>query len=157
MNLLNEKIVKLLIKKRLTISLAESCTGGLLSKNITSVSGSSKVFSLGLIVYSNQSKIKILKIPKKIIKKYGAVSEEVCLLMLKNLNEISKTNISVSITGIAGPSGGTKKKPVGLIFLGIKKDNKFKIKKFVFKDKGREYIQKIAVKKSLELILGLIK
>ena len=146
-----------MIKKRLTISLAESCTGGLLSKNITSVSGSSKVFSLGLIVYSNQSKIKILKIPKKIIKKYGAVSEEVCLLMLKNLNEISKTNISVSITGIAGPSGGTKKKPVGLIFLGIKKDNKFKIKKFVFKNKGREYIQKITVKKSLELILGLIK
>jgi len=124
MRLLSQKIVSLLIKKKLTISVAESCTGGLLSSAITSVSGSSKVFTLGLVAYSNQSKTKVLKVPKNIIKKYGSVSAPVCLAMVKNLSKISKTNISVSITGIAGPKGGVKQKPVGLVFIGIKKGNK---------------------------------
>ena len=109
MKKLSLKVVKLLIKKRLKISLAESCTGGLLSSSITSISGSSKVFTLGLVTYSNKAKINILKVPKNIILKYGAVSHETCLSMVKNLNKISKTNISVSITGVAGPNGGTKK------------------------------------------------
>ena len=113
------KIVKLLKRKRLNISFAESCTGGMLSSVVTSISGSSKVFNLGLITYSNESKIKVLKIPKKIIRKYGAVSEQVCVAMVKNLNKISKTNMALSITGIAGPKGGTKKKPVGLVYIGI--------------------------------------
>ena len=121
MKKLSQKVVKLLTKKRLKISFAESCTGGLLSSSITSISGSSKVFTLGFVTYSNLAKINILKVPKKILIKHGAVSYETCLYMVKNLYKISKTNISVSITGIAGPKGGTKNKPVGLVYIGIKK------------------------------------
>jgi len=153
----SKKIVKLLKKKKIKISFAESCTGGMLSSTITSVNGSSKVFTLGVVAYSNQSKIKVLKVPKNIIRKYGSVSEPVCLAMVKNLNKISKTNISVSITGIAGPSGGTKIKPVGLIYIGIKKGNRVEVKKYLFKNKGRSYIQKAAVNKSLGLILSFLK
>ena len=154
---LPKKIVKLLIKKKLKISFAESCTGGLLSSAITSVSGSSKVFNLGLVTYSNQSKIKVLKVSKKIIRKYGAASEQVCKAMAKNVSKIGKTNMSVSVTGIAGPSGGTRKKPVGLVYVGIKKGNKISIKKYLFKNKGRSYIQKATVNKCLGLILSSLK
>ena len=153
----SKKTVNLLKKKKLKISIAESCTGGLLSGAITSVSGSSKVFTLGLIAYSNQSKIKVLKVSKKIIRKYGSVSEQVCKAMVKNVSKIGKTNISVSITGIAGPSGGSKIKPVGLVYVGIKKGNRAEVKKYLFKNKGRSYIQKAAVNKSLELILSFLK
>ena len=153
----SKKIIILLKKKKLRISFAESCTGGLLSSTITSVSGSSKVFSLGLVAYSNQSKTKVLRISKNIIRKYGSVSEQVCKAMVKNVNKIGKTNISVSITGIAGPSGGTKIKPVGLVYVGIKKGNRTEIKKYLFKNKGRSYIQKAAVNKSLGLILSFLK
>jgi len=153
----SKKIVSLLKRKKLKISIAESCTGGLLSSAITSVSGSSKVFTLGLVAYSNQSKTKVLRVSKNIIRKYGSVSKQVCLTMVKNLNKISKTNISVSITGIAGPSGGTKIKPVGLVYAGIKKGNSIEVKKYLFKNKGRAYIQKAAVNKSLELILSFLK
>ena len=157
MKKLSQKVNKLLTKKRLKISFVESCTGGLLSSSITSVSGSSKVFSLGLVTYSNQAKINILKVPKKIITKYGAVSYETCLSMVKNLNKISKTNISISITGIAGPKGGTKKKPVGLVYIGIKKNNKTLVKKYLFNNKKRSSIQKATVNKALNLILAFIK
>ncbi len=152
-----KKIVGLLKRKKLKISIAESCTGGMLSNTITSVSGSSKIFTLGLVAYSNQSKIKVLKVPKNIIRKYGSVSEPVCLAMVKNLSKISKTNISVSITGIAGPSGGTKIKPMGLVYVGIKKGNRTEVKKYLFKNKGRSYIQRAAVNKSLGLILSFLK
>ena len=157
MKKLSQKIVKLLTKKKLKVSFAESCTGGLLSNSITSISGSSKVFTIGLITYSNQSKISILKVPKNIIRKYGAVSYEACLSMVKNLGKISKTNISVSITGIAGPKGGTKQKPVGLVFIAIKKGNKTLVKKYLFKNKKRISIQRAAVIKSLNLILNFLK
>ena len=157
MKKLSQKVVKLLIKKNLKISFAESCTGGLLSSSITSISGSSKVFTLGLITYSNQAKINILKVPKKIILKHGAVSYETCFSMVKNLNKISKTNISLSITGVAGPKGGTKQKPVGLVFIGVKKGNKTLVKKFLFRSKKRNSIQKSTVNKSLNLILRLAK
>ena len=157
MKKLPQKIVKLLSKKNLKISFVESCTGGLLSCTITSVSGSSKVFSLGLVTYSNQSKNNILKIPKKTLIKYGAVSYESCLSMVKNLSKISKTEVSVSITGIAGPKGGSWKKPVGLVYIGIKKGNKTLIIKHLFKNKGRLYIQRTAVNKSLGIILSFIK
>ena len=157
MKKLSQKVVKLLIKKKLKISFAESCTGGLLSSFITSISGSSKVFTIGLVTYSNNAKIKILKVPKKIIMKYGAVSYETCLSMVKNLNKISKTNISVSITGIAGPKGGTKQKPVGLVFIGIKKGNKTLVKKYLFKNKRRNSIRKSSVNKALNLILSFAK
>jgi len=157
MKLLAKKIVKILIKKKLKISFAESCTGGLLSSAITSVNGSSKVFTLGLLTYSNQSKTQILKVSKNIIRKYGSVSEQVCLAMVKNLSKISKTNMSVSITGIAGPSGGTKIKPVGLVYVGIKKNDRAEVKKYLFKNNGRSYIQKATVNKSLRLILSFLK
>ena len=157
MELLNKNIVKKLTKKKLKISFAESCTGGILSRAITSVSGSSKVFNLGLITYSNESKIKVLKISKKIIRKYGAVSEQVCKAMAKNISKIGKTNMSVSVTGIAGPKGGSKKKPVGLVYVGIKKGQKIQVKKYLFKNKDRFYIQKAAVNKSLKLILNSLK
>ena len=157
MKKLTQNIVKLLSKKKLKISFGESCTGGLLSSTITSISGSSKIFTLGLITYSNHSKINTLKVPKKIIIKYGAVSYETCLSMVKNLNKISKTNISLSITGVAGPKGGTKQKPVGLVFIGIKKGNKTLIKKHLFKNKKRVSIQKSTVNKALNLILTFAK
>ena len=157
MKKLSLKTVRLLTKKRLKISFAESCTGGLLSSSITSISGSSKVFTIGLVTYSNQSKISILKVPINIIRKHGAVSYEACLSMVKNLNKISKTNISLSITGIAGPKGGTKKKPIGLVFIGIKKDNKTLVRKYLFKNKKRTTIQRTAVNKALNLILSILK
>ena len=157
MKKLSEKVVQLLRKKGLNISFAESCTGGLLSSSITAISGSSKVFNLGLITYSNKSKMDILKVPKKIINKYGAVSYETCLCMVKNLNKISKTNISISITGIAGPKGGTKTKPVGLVFIGLKKGNKIVVKRFLFKNKNRNSIQLATVGKALSLILSVTK
>ena len=157
MKKLSQKIVKLLIKKKLKVSFAESCTGGLLSSSITSINGSSKVFILGLVTYSNQSKINTLKVPKKTIMKHGAVSYETCLSMVKNLNKITKTNISVSITGVAGPKGGTKQKPVGLVFIGIKKGNKTFVKKYLFKNMKRNSIQKAAVTRSLNLILNFLK
>ena len=154
-NLAN-KIVKKLIKKRLKISLAESCTGGMLSSTITSISGSSKVFNMGFITYSNKAKMSVLKVPKKIITKHGAVSKECCLSMVKNLSKISKANISVSITGIAGPNGGTKLKPVGLVYIGIKKGNKIFVKEKRFKSKNRNTIQTLTAKNTLNDILKLI-
>tara|TARA_Y100001960_G_scaffold62641_1_gene65587 strand:- start:170 stop:643 length:474 start_codon:yes stop_codon:yes gene_type:complete len=154
---LSKIVVDKLIKKKIKISFAESCTGGLLTSTITSVSGSSKIFNLGLITYSDQSKIKLLKVSKKAIKKYGAVSEQICFAMVKNVNKIAKTKMSVSITGIAGPSGGTTKKPVGLVYIGIKKGNKINIRKYLFKNKGRSYIQRSTVNKCLGLISTFLK
>ena len=154
---LNQKVVSILKKKKMNISFAESCTGGLLSSAITSVNGSSKVFTMGFITYSNQSKITVLKVPKKIIKKYGAVSIQCCLAMINNLYKISKSNLCISITGIAGPMGGTKQKPVGLVYIGIKTKKKVTVSKYNFKNKGRTFIQNQAVKKSLNLLLKLIK
>ena len=157
MKKLLQKVVKTLIKKKLKISFAESCTGGLLSSYITSISGSSKVFTFGIVTYSNQAKINILKVPKKIIMKHGAVSHETCLSMAKNIQKISKSNISVSITGVAGPKGGTKDKPIGLVYIGIKKGNKILTKKFLFKNKKRNLIQRLTVNKALNLILSFAK
>ena len=156
MNNLANKLVKKLIQKKLRISFAESCTGGMLSSTITSVSGSSKIFDLGFVTYSNKTKINILKVPKRIIVKHGAVSQECCLSMVKNLSKISKANISVSITGIAGPNGGTKLKPVGLVYIGIKKGNKIIIKENLFKNKNRISIQKATVSMSLKIINKII-
>ena len=156
MSTLSLKIVKLLSKKKLTVSFAESCTGGLLASSITSVSGSSKVFNMGLVTYSNNAKIKLLKVTKKTISKYGAVSYETCLSMVKNLSKISKSNISMSITGVAGPSGGTKEKPVGLVYIGLKKGSKTIIKKNLFKSKKRVSIQKTTVTQALKMILNTL-
>ena len=155
--ILIKKIISLLEKNRLSLSIAESCTGGMLSSSITSVSGSSKVFSMGLVTYSNRSKINVLKVPNKLIKKYGAVSVQCCSIMVNNLSKISKSKVCVSITGIAGPKGGSKQKPVGLVYVGIKIGRKVIVNKSMFKNKGRAYIQKQSVKKSLNLLLKLIR
>ena len=156
MNILASTLVKKLNKKKLKISFAESCTGGMLSSVITSIRGSSKVFNLGMITYSNKAKIDILKVPKKIISKYGAVSSECCFSMVKNISKISKADISVSITGIAGPNGGTKLKPVGLVYIGIKKDNKISIIEKKFGSKSRKTIQTLTTKNALKNVLKLI-
>jgi PncC family amidohydrolase len=156
MKSLSNKVVQKLIKKKLKFSFAESCTGGLLSSSITSISDSSKVFNLGFVTYSNKAKIEILKVPKKIINKYGAVSKECCLSMVKNLSKISKANISISITGIAGPNGGTKLKPVGLVYIGIKKGNKVITRKNLFKNKNRISVQNATVSTVLNLIDNII-
>jgi nicotinamide-nucleotide amidase len=147
---------KKLIKKKLTISVAESCTGGLLSHNLTKLANSSKYFQMGLTTYSNQAKIKILKVNKNIIRKYGAVSAECCKAMVKNLSKISKSKINVSITGIAGPGGASKNKPVGLVYIGINKGKKLIVKENIFKAKERYSIQSLTVKKVIKTILKII-
>ena len=149
-------LVNKLQKKKLKISFAESCTGGMLATAITSISGASKIFNLGLITYSNEAKINILRVNKKIIQKYGAVSPECCEAMVKNLSKISKADVNVSITGIAGPKGGTKTKPVGLVYIGVKKSNKLIVTKNIFKQKKRNDIQKATVKRALYLVNTLI-
>ena len=154
---LNKKIVLLLKRKKLKVAFAESCTGGMLSSTITSVGGSSKVFTMGLVTYSNQAKTSLLKIPEKIIKKYGAVSVQCCLSMVNNLSKISKSKVCVSITGIAGPKGGSKQKPVGLVYIGIRVGKKVVVNKCNFKNKGRIFIQKQTVKKTLNLLAQSIK
>jgi nicotinamide-nucleotide amidase len=151
-----KNLVKILIKKKFKIAFAESCTGGMLASELTSISGASKVFNLGLVTYSNQVKISVLKVNKSIIQKYGAVSPQCCQAMVKNLAKISKAQINVSITGIAGPNGGTKKKPVGLVYIGVKKNNKILITKNIFKQKSRKAIQKTTVKRTLRIIKSLI-
>ena len=147
---------KNLINKKLTISVAESCTGGLLAHNLTKIANSSKYFQLGLTTYSNQAKIKILKVNKNIIQKHGAVSNECCKAMVINLSKISKSKINVSITGIAGPGGGTKDKPVGLVYIGIKKGKNLLIIKNKFNSGDRNKIQRLTVKKVIKLIIDLI-
>ena len=153
---LNQKIVSVLKKKKFKLAIAESCTGGMLSSAITSVSGSSKVFSMGLVTYSNQAKTSVLKVPKQIIKKNGAVSVQCCLAMVNKLSRISKSKVCISITGIAGPSGGSKLKPIGLVYVGIKFGKKIIINKYNFKNNGRNFIQEQTVKKTLISLLALI-
>ena len=150
------KLIYLLRKKKLKLAIAESCTGGMLSSAITSVSGASKVFTMGLVTYSNQAKINILKVPKKIIQKHGAVSIQCCLSMVNSLSKISKSKLCISITGVAGPKGGTKQKPVGLVYIGIKNGKRIVVNKNQFKNKGRNAIQKATVNKTLKLILKQI-
>ena len=147
---------KKLIKKKLTISVAESCTGGLLAHNLTKLANSSKYFEMGITTYSNQAKIKILKVNKNIIKKYGAVSHECCKAMVRNLSKISKSKINISITGIAGPGGATKNKPIGLVYIGIKKGKTLLVKENRFKSNNRNSIQKLTVREVIKIVLNLI-
>ena len=149
------KLIDLLRKRKFKFAIVESCTGGLLSSSITSISGASKVYSMGMITYSNKSKINNLKIKKDIIDTYGAVSPQCCLAMVKNLKKISGCDVSVSITGIAGPKGGTKKKPVGLVYLGIITKKNTNIHKLHFKKKNRKFIQKNTVRVAIEKLLKI--
>ena len=151
-----KQIIELLKYKKRTLSVAESCTGGMLAQTITEINGASKIFKFGLITYSNQSKIKYLNVPLGIIKTYGAVSKQCCFSMVNNLSKISKAKLYVAITGVAGPTGGSKLKPVGLVYIGIKKGNKIIVNKYLFKNKDRKSIRVNSVKKSLELIKKFI-
>ena len=143
--LLYKKIINKLLKKNITVSVAESCTGGLLSSKFTSIAGISKIFNMGLITYSNKSKSSFLKISQNDLKKYGAVSHQTAVLMVKNLQRLTKSKLCISTTGIAGPSGGTKGKPVGLIYFGVKYRNKTIILEKKFKG-SRLQIQQKTVK-----------
>ena len=147
---------KKLIKKKLTISVAESCTGGLLAHNLTKLANSSKYFQMGLTTYSNQAKVKILKVNNNIIKKYGAVSYQCCKAMVRNLSKISKSKINISITGIAGPGGASKNKPVGLVYIGIKKGRTLLVKENRFKSNNRNSIQKSTVREVIKIVFNSI-
>ncbi|WP_440634859.1 CinA family protein [Candidatus Pelagibacter sp. HIMB1746] len=151
-----KKLHKKLIDKKLTISVAESCTGGLLASNLTKLANSSKYFQMGLITYSNEAKTKILKVDRNIINKYGAVSKECCEEMVKNLSKISKSKINVSITGIAGPGGGSELKPVGLVYIGIKTGKYLLILENKFGSRNRSSIQKNTVREVLNKITKII-
>ena len=144
---------EVLRKKKIKISVAESCSGGLISYNLTKLPGSSKYFIMGVICYSNESKIKFLKVKKETLLKYGAVSVETCKQMCNNLLKISKSNIAISITGIAGPDGGSIQKPIGLVYIGIASEKKIQIKKFLYSKKlSRINIQQEALKSTIKLI-----
>jgi nicotinamide-nucleotide amidase len=147
---------KKLINKKLTLSVAESCTGGLLATNLTRLADSSKFFQIGLVTYSNLAKIKILKVNKELINKHGAVSNKCCSSMVVNLSKLSKSNINISITGIAGPNGGTKDKPVGLVYIGLKKGNKTIIKKKLFTSPSRLVVQLLTVNEAIKMTLKII-
>jgi len=155
--MINKRIINKLIKNKITISVAESCTGGLIASEITSVPNSSNIFNLGLVTYSNQSKEKLLKIKKQNLRKYGAVSAQICKDMVENLFKISKTDLCISTTGIAGPSGGSKLKPIGLVYIGIKFKKISKIYMYNFNKKlERNKIQKKTVNTAFNLLNQIV-
>jgi len=138
-----KKVIKRLLQGKITISVAESCTGGLLCSKIVSEVGVSKIFNIGLVTYSNKSKSNLLKIPPSNLKRNGAVSYETAKQMVKNLKKLSKSKLCISITGIAGPSGGTKKKPVGLVFFAISFKNKITVFEKKFQGSRKQIQEKI--------------
>ena len=150
-NFLSKQIGRLLTKKRLTLAVAESCTGGLLSSAITDIGGSSKYFLLGIVAYSRIQKEKLLKIPLSILKKYSPVSQETVKLMAQNIRKIALTDIGIGITGYAGPKGGRLKNPRGTVYIGLAFKEKTEVKKYSFGGQRKE-IKKKAVKKALELL-----
>ncbi|MDP2939365.1 MAG: CinA family protein [Candidatus Omnitrophota bacterium] len=146
-----QKIAKLLKQKHKTISIAESCTGGLICHKLTNIPGSSRYFKLGIVAYSNQAKINLLNISENLIKTKGAVSKEACLLMAKNIRKIAKTDFGMAITGIAGPTGATATKPVGLVYIALAIAEKSIVKKFNFKGR-RLSIKSLAAESALKLL-----
>ena len=146
-----EAVGRILRKSKKTLAIAESCTGGLVSDRITNVSGSSDYFRMGLVTYSNKIKEDILDVPGKLLKKYGAVSKEVALKMAKEVRRLANANIGVGITGIAGPGGGTKTKPIGLVYIALVTNNKKIVKEFRFKG-SRRNIKLQASQAALNLI-----
>ena len=148
---LEEVVGGLLKKKRKTISVAESCTGGLISKRFTNVSGSSEYFERGVVSYSNQAKMELLKVPQEMIEKYGAVSEQVAILMAEGIRRLAKTDYGLSATGIAGPTGGTPEKPVGLVWIGFAHENDSFAERFLFGE-DRETNRQRAAQAALNLV-----
>ena len=149
---LSKQIHNLLLKSKKTISVAESCTGGLLSKTLTDISGSSKYFILGIVAYNNRIKTSILKISPALINKNGAVSAEVAEKMSQSVMRLGKTDYGIGITGIAGPTGGTATKPIGTVYIAVSNKNKIFSKRFNFTG-SRDAIRKKATLASLKLLL----
>jgi len=129
---LEEVVGRLLSEKKQTIAVAESCTGGLIGARITNVSGSSKYFERGVVTYSNEAKTQLLNVPSETIERHGAVSERVALLMAEGVRKLARTDYGLSVTGVAGPTGGTPQKPVGLVFIGFAHENDSFAQKFMF-------------------------
>ena len=150
-----EKLLKAMLKNKLTLSIAESCTGGLLSHRITNIPGSSKVFLLGITAYSNEFKNKILKVPLRIIREKGAVSAEVVKAMAEGIRALAQAPLGIGITGIAGPDGGTKEKPVGTVFIGLSTNKETFVSKFNFSGNRLE-IKRKSTEKALEIILDFL-
>lgn len=142
---------KMLARKRQTLAIAESATGGLIANRITNISGSSRYFKTGIIAYSNKAKTDLLKVPPDKIKKYGAVSKEVALLMAKGIKKLSQAEVAIGVTGIAGPTGATGKKPVGLVYIAVVTDKKKTVKKYRFIG-NREEIKLQASSTALDLL-----
>ena len=141
----------MLTKKRMTIAVAESCTGGLLSNRLTNISGSSKYFIMGVVTYSNNSKENLLAVRRETLQKHGAVSKEVALAMAKGAMWLSCADIGVGITGIAGPTGGTRSKPIGLVYIAIVTDKKSVVREMRFKG-SREEIKFQTTQAALDII-----
>lgn len=148
---LQQVVVRLLKEKGKTISCAESCTGGLLSAKITDVSGASEVFNRGIVSYTNIAKMENLGVPKDILDKFGAVSKETAKLMAEGIKKVSKTDIGVSITGIAGPTGGTKEKPVGLVYIALTQEKETIVKELRL-DGDRQKIRELTCKNVLDMV-----
>jgi nicotinamide-nucleotide amidase len=154
---LEEEVGKLLLGKKKSIAVAESCTGGLIEARFTNISGSSKYFERGVVTYSNEAKTELLNVPTEIIEKFGAVSEEVAILMAEGVRRLAKTDYGLSVTGIAGPTGGTPQKPVGLVFIGFAHENDSFAQKFMFGE-DRKSNRERASQAALNLVrLFLIK
>ena len=148
---ITQQIHNQLIRQGKTISVAESCSGGLLSNLLTSLPGSSSYFILGVVTYSNKSKEIILNIPSKTINRYGAVSRQVARLMAQNIRKKTHTDFGLSITGIAGPRGATTNKPVGTIYIALASKNKTLCRLFLLSGK-REIIRKKSIQEALRLL-----
>ena len=151
-----EKTSIMLTKMNLTIATAESCTGGLIAHTLTNVSGSSDYFDRGIVSYSNTAKIELLDIPDALINKYGAVSKQVAQAMAENVRKKSKTDIGLATTGIAGPTGGTPEKPVGLVYISISTHDKIKVQRFQFKG-DRIQNKKSTCDAALQMLLDILK
>ena len=151
---LEQKIAKILIQRKLTLATAESCSGGLLAHQLTNIPGASSFFLLGVIAYDNAAKTKILKIPATLLKKYGAVSAQTAKKMSQNVRSVLKTDLGVSITGIAGPTGGTTIKPVGLVYISASSAKTTVVKECRFKG-SRLQIKNQAVRAALRIILQM--
>lgn len=150
--MISKNLVDLLFLKKLKISTCESCTGGLVSKKITEIPGSSEVFEFGCVTYANKFKNLVASVSKETLEKFGAVSKECAFEMAKGIKEFSKSDIGVSVTGIAGPGGGTKEKPVGLVYICVFSEKGFKIEKNLFgSDSTREEIRSLSAQHALNL------
>ena len=153
---IEHKIASILTKKKQTLATAESCSGGLLAHTLTNIPGSSAFFWLGITAYDNAAKTKILNIPVPLIKKHGAVSDEVARAMAQGIRKILKTDFGIGITGIAGPDGGTKTKPIGLVYVAVSDGTFTMVKECRFKG-NRLQNKKNAVQASLELLLSTLE